>query len=179
MDMDMGRIGRVFVVWLVSVIILAITNSIIGSLKDKKKQAITERKEQGIYTVKVPEILIGMFKMWIGLGIVLFITFSAFKLKNNPTVTTGHIIFALVIIGIGVVGAVLPAKWKIEVNGSEMIIHRLFRSKIKVHMSEIERMEIGKKGEMRLYLHGKKITTVDPMCSGRVALERDLKRYGK
>ena len=184
--MDMGKIGRDVVVWLIGVIIMVITTSIIDRLNDKKKQAMTareeqdrEKQEQGIYTVKVPEILIGMFQFWIGLGIVMFITFSIFKLKNNPTVTDGHIHIAIFAISVGVIGTILSKRWRIEVNGSEMVIHRLFRPKIKVHMSEIERAEIGKKGEMRLYAHGKKITTVDLLCIGRAALRRDLEKYGK
>ena len=165
--------------YIVYTVTMSIAYVIINNMNNREQLAETERDKQKIYIVKAPGILKGMFFFWFCLGLIMFSVFLFFRLKNNPTVTNGHLGIAMFACGVGVVGMILSTTWRIEVSGDKMLIHRLFRSQIEIQMSEIERVEIGKKNEMRLYADGKKITTVDPFSINYGALKRDLEKYGR
>lgn len=165
--------------YIVYTVVMSIVYIIINNMNNKKQLVETGSEEQKMYIVKAPSILKGMFGAWFCMGLIMFCVFLVLKLKNNPTATMGHLVFAMVICSIGVVGMILSTTWRIEVSGDKMLIHRLFRSQIEVQMSEIERIEIGKKDEMRLYANGKKITTIDPFSINYGALKRDLEKYGR
>ncbi len=165
--------------YIVYTITMSITYAIINNMNKKKQFVENDEAEQETYIVRTPEILKGVFGAWFFLGIIMFCLFLFLKLKNNPTVTNGHLVLAMVACGIGVVGMTLSTTWRIEVNKDKMLIHRLLRSKIEIRMTEIERVEIGKKDEMVLYAYGKRITIVDPFCIHYGALKRDLKKCGR
>nr|WP_278360730.1 DUF6560 family protein [[Ruminococcus] torques] len=65
------------------------------------------------------------------------------------------------VMAIGLLGIIRASKWKIAVNGNQMEIQRLFRKSIVLQISEIERVEIGKKNQLLLYASGKKLITID------------------
>ena len=56
---------------------------------------------------------------------------------------------------------------------------RLFRKSIVLQISEIERVEIGKKNQLLLYASGKKLITIDFLTENYEYLEETLKRNGK
>ena len=60
-----------------------------------------------------------------------------------------------------------------------MEIQRLFRKSIVLQISEIERVEIGKKNQLLLYASGKKLITIDFLTENYEYLEETLKRNGK
>ena len=76
-------------------------------------------------------------------------------------------------------GIIRASKWKIAVNGNQMEIQRLFRKSIVLQISEIERVEIGKKNQLLLYASGKKLITIDFLTENYEYLEETLKRNGK
>ena len=53
------------------------------------------------YIVKAPDILKYLYFIVIGLGLIMLVIFSFFKMQDNQSVTTGHIYFAIVIVLIG------------------------------------------------------------------------------
>ncbi len=113
------------------------------------------------------------------LGLCMFCIFFVFKLQNNPTVTNGHLWMCLGVMAIGLLGIIRASKWKIAVNGNQMEIQRLFRKSIVLQISEIERVEIGKKNQLLLYASGKKLITIDFLTENYEYLEETLKRNGK
>ena len=71
-----------------------------------------------------------------------------------------------------------PGK-QMEDRGKRMEIQRLFRKSIVLQISEIERVEIGKKNQLLLYASGKKLITIDFLTENYEYLEETLKRNGK
>ena len=60
-----------------------------------------------------------------------------------------------------------------------MEIQRLFRKSIVLQISEIERVEIGKKNQLLLYASVKKLITIDFLTENYEYLEETLKRNGR
>ena len=58
-----------------------------------------------------------------------------------------------------------------------MEIQRLFRKSIVLQISEIERVEIGKKNQLLLYASGKKLITIDFLTENYEYLEETLRDY--
>lgn len=83
------------------------------------------------------------------------------------------------VMAIGLLGIIRASKWKIAVNGNQMEIQRLFQKSIVLQISEIERVEIGKKNQLLLYASGKKLITIDFLTENYEYLEETLKRNGK
>lgn len=83
------------------------------------------------------------------------------------------------VMAIGLLGIIRASKWKIAVNGNQMEIQRLFRKSIVLQISEIERVEIGKKNQLLLYASGKKLITIDFLTENYEYLEETLKRNGE
>lgn len=162
---------------IIYMITMSIIYVIISNLNNKKQILLNNENEQDIYIVKAPSALKGVSFVIFCVGWIAFFVFLIFKLKNSSTVTYGHFIFASVFASIGLAGMILSTTWRIEVNRTDMIIHRLCRFKIEIQMSEVERIEVGKKGEMMLYVDGKKITTIDPFSENYDVLKRNLEKY--
>ena len=55
------------------------------------------------YVVKMPTALKYTYLVMFGVGIFLFVVFLFFFLQGNPTVTVGHLIFAVIFASIGIV----------------------------------------------------------------------------
>ena len=97
-----------------------------------------------------------------GVGIFLFVVFLFFFLQGNPTVTIGHLNFAVIFASIGFVVALWSERWRLVVDNEQLEIHRLFHRPRQFTISDISKIEIGKKHQIILYdWNGKKLLTVD------------------
>ena len=114
------------------------------------------------------------------LGIVLFIVFLFFKVKGNASVTMGHLWFSLIFAGIGLLVMVWASRWSVNVNESEIEVHRMFHGKTELSMQNIGNVEIGTKEEITLYdQSGKKVITIDGLSDNYDRFVKSLKTYGK
>ncbi len=131
------------------------------------------------YIVCAPAVLRNVYLIMFLLGIIMFVVFFIFKLKGNPTVTTGHLIFSLVTASIGLMVMVMAIHWKIIINGDEMVIHKLFQSNIVTTVSELDKAKIGEKDKIILYQDGKVIATIDSLSDNYDRLVRTLELQNK
>lgn len=79
------------------------------------------------YVVKMPAALKYTYLVMFGVGIFLFVVFLFFFLQGNPTVTVGHLNFAVIFASIGFVVTLWSERWRLVVNNEQLEIHRLFR----------------------------------------------------
>lgn len=79
------------------------------------------------YVVKMPTALKYTYLVMFGVGIFLFVVFLFFFLQGNPTVTVGHLNFAVIFASIGFVVTLWSERWRLVVNNEQLEIHRLFR----------------------------------------------------
>ena len=152
----MGEIIK-FLIYAISMCAIEL---VINSLYNRKSITDNAGRNEFHYVLKIPGAL-------------------KYKLQNNPTVTNGHLWMCLGVMAIGLLGIIRASKWKIAVNGNQMEIQRLFRKSIVLQISEIERVEIGKKNQLLLYASGKKLITIDFLTENYEYLEETLKRNGK
>ena len=115
------------------------------------------------YIVKIPNMLkyvgIGVFVV----GLIMFCTFLAFLLMENPTVTNGHLIFTSIIMVAGLLITMFANNWKIVIHQQELTLYKLFHKAQTFNISNLT-YDLGSKKELRIYENNKKITTVDSAC---------------
>lgn len=131
------------------------------------------------YVVRIPLALKAVYFSMFVVGMFLFIVFLFFKVNKNPTITVGHLRFALIFAGIGLVVMFLSTKWRIAVNEDQMKVHPLFGMARTVQISDIERAETGEKGQIEIYVDGKKLTTVDGLTDNFDRFRKTLISCGK
>lgn len=132
------------------------------------------------YIVRVPSALKYVYMTMFILGIIFFVVFLLFKAKGNASVSTGHLWFSLIFAGIGLLVMVWASRWSVNVNESEIEVHRMFYGKIELSIQNIGNVEIGKKEEITLYDQGgKKVITIDGLSDNYDRFVKSLKTYGK
>ena len=113
------------------------------------------------------------------LGVILFVAFSFFMAMGNESVTMGHIWFALVFAGIGLLVMLWASRWNVSVNGLEMEVRKMLRTK-KFSLQDIGSVTVGKKAELRLFdKDGKDIVVVDALSDNYDLLVNSLIEQGK
>ena len=79
----------------------------------------------------------------------------------------------------GLLANIWADKWSIQVNGTDVIIHTLFK-KMKLSINDIADAKVGKKFELVLYDSSlKKIITIDGVVDNYDYFDNTLKTYGK
>lgn len=131
------------------------------------------------YIIKLPKVIKIIYSLVFILGILLFMFFFLVKIKWNGDVTAGHLRFALILAGIGVVIMFFAARWKVIVEGEQITIYPLLQAKRVLQISEIDRIEEGEEGDLTLYKSNKKIVTVENLSENYDRFRNTLKRYGK
>lgn len=159
-------------------IIYMITMCVIYIVLDHMHNTPKNKEQNGTsYVVKLPNALKYVCMSVIVTGVILFIFFYVLYIKGNPTVNIGHIRLALVFMGVGIFAMAMTMKWRIDVDGNHMELHRLFHKSMKFEISEIERAEI--KGKITLYKDGKKLVIIDGLADNYERLEKDLRQNKK
>lgn len=161
-------------------ITICILTGILEYLNTRDKVSHSGGETDSSYVVRAPGALKYSALALAILGMVLFFIFCFFYVKNNPTVTKGHLWMALIVMTIGFLAVLWASKWRIVVEDSNMEIHQIFHRSKMISFSEIKKVEIGKKEQIIFYgADEKKIITVDGLSDNYDRLVRSLKNYGK
>ena len=153
--------------------------AILESMDNKGSRPRDEQEDADHYVVRMPGALKRVYGFVFGFGMFLFFVFFAFKVTVGASVTNAHLIFALIIAGIGLLVVAVSSKWHICVNGDEATIYRLFHKTQTVLFREIGKVEVGGKYQISIYRNGKKLVTIDALSDNYERIMDSLNRAGK
>lgn len=172
--------SRGIIKFLVYAFTICILTGVMEYLNTRDNVSHSRGENDSQYVVRAPGALKYAALAFAAMGVILFFVFLFFYMKNNPTVTRGHLYMALILMTVGFLIVVWASKWRISVNGSEMKIHCILHNSQRISFSEIEKVEIGKKEELILYgTDNKKIITIDGLSDNYDRFIKNLKEYGK
>ena len=160
---------------MIKFIVYALTMSILYAVINY----LNTREDDLHYVVRIPLALKAVYFSMFVVGILLFAVFLFFKACGNPTITVGHLRVALIFAGIGLVVMFFSTKWRIVIDEEQMKVHRLFGMTRTIQISDIERAETGEKGQIEIYVNGKKLTTVDGLTDNFDRFRKTLISRGK
>ena len=172
--------SRGIIKFVVYTIIMCVVTGVLEYLNTRDNTSHKYDDNSVHYVVKYPNILKYAILVFMIVGVILFCVFSFFYLKNNPTVTKGHLWMSIIFITLSFCGLIWFHSWRIDVDGSQLVFHRLLHSSYQISFSEIQKIEFGKNGEIIIYGdHNKKITVVDNLSDNYDRLKSNLNDYGK
>lgn len=94
----------------------------------------------------------------------MFLVFSCFYLKGNETVEMGHLYVSSIFGAIGLYGVAWASIWGVQVDDSQLEIHRIFHTKKVLCITDIGQVIIDKKEAIILYdKMGKKLIKIDAL----------------
>ncbi|WP_343017347.1 hypothetical protein [Catenibacterium mitsuokai] len=136
---------------------LGVIGEVISHLSSK---TIDENISTTYYRVKAPAVL----KYTCMSQLIMFLVFSYFYLKGNETVEMGHLYVSSVFGTIGLYGVIWASIWGVQVDDSQLEIHRIFHVKKVLCITDIGQIIIDKKDAMILYdKMGKKLIKIDAL----------------
>ena len=148
-------------------IILAIVLGIIGELLtnlSKKSKIIDKNISTTHYKVKAPAALKYACMSQFILGLIMFLIFGFFYMQGNETVEMGHLYVSSIFGSIGLYGVIWTIVWGVKVDDSQLEIHRIFRVRKVLSITDIGKVIINKKDAMILYdKSGKKLIKIDAL----------------
>ena len=81
---------------MVRFVVYAVTLCVIYSVIDRlSHKGISENADSSSYVVKTPKALSYVYVVFFLMGLLLFVVFIIFKLKGNPSITTGDLCLLL------------------------------------------------------------------------------------
>ncbi len=164
--------------FVVYAITICVFNIYVSSLK-KKNNDVNATSTSTEYVLQIPAAFRRVAMLLFGFGIFLFAVFFVFKISGNKTVSVGHLYLALVLATIGLLAIIWADQWNVQVNGTDVIIHTLSK-KMKLSISDIADVKVGKKFELVLYdASHKKIITIDGLVDNYDYFVNTLKTCGK
>ena len=164
-----------FVVYAITICVI---NIYVSSLK-KKNNDVNATSTSTEYVFQIPAAFRRAAMLLFGFGMFMFVFFYLFKISGNKTVSAGHLYLALVLATMGLLANIWADKWSIQVNDTDIIIHRLFK-KMNLSINDIADVKVGKKLELVLYdASHKKIITIDGLVDNYDHFVNTLKTYGK
>lgn len=167
---------------MIKFVVYAITICVINiyvSLLKKKNNDVNTTRTSTEYVLQIPAAFRRLTMLLFGFGMFMFVFFYLFKISGNKTVSAGHLYLALVLATMGLLANIWADKWSIQVNGTDIIIHTLFKKR-KLSINDIADVKIGKKSELVLYdASHKKIITIDGLVDNYDHFVNTLKTYGK
>lgn len=162
-------------------IILAIVLGIIGELLtnlSKKSKIIDKNISTTHYKVKAPAALKYACMSQFILGLIMFLIFGFFYMQGNETVEMGHLYVSSIFGAIGLYGVIWSSIWGVSVNESQLEIHRIFRVRKVLSITDIGKVIINKKDAMVLYdKANKKLIKIDALSDNYDYLWDTLKLY--
>ena len=150
---------------IVRYIIIAIVLGVIGEvISHLSSKTINENIRTTHYRVKAPAALKYACMSQFILGMVMFLVFSYFYLQGNETVEMGHLYVSSIFGAIGFYGVAWASIWGVQVDDSQLEIHRIFHTKKVLCITDIGQVIIDKKDAMILYdKMGKKLIKIDAL----------------
>ena len=147
--------------YIVIAIVLGVVGEVISHLSSK---TIDKNVSTTHYKVKAPAVLKYVCMSQFILGLIMFLVFSYFYLKGNETVEMGHLSFSSIFGAIGLYGVAWASIWGVQVDDSQLEIHRIFHVKKVLCITDIRQVIIDKKDAMILYdKMGKKLIKIDAL----------------
>lgn len=172
--------SRGIIKFVVYAITLCILTSVLEYLNTRDNISHSRGETDSHYVVRMPGALKYSALVLAILGIIMFFVFFFFYLKNNPTVTKGHLRLALIVTTVGFLVVLWASQWRISVTDSNMEIHRILHSSQTLSFSQLGKVEIGKKEEIILYgTDNNKIITIDGLSDNYDRFVRSLREQGK
>lgn len=111
-------------------IVIAIALGVIGEVISHLSSKTTDENISTThYRVKAPAVLKYACMSQFILGLVMFLVFSYFYLNGNETVEMGHLYFSSIFGAIGLYGVAWTSIWGVQVDNSQLEIHRIFHTK--------------------------------------------------
>lgn len=164
-----------FVVYAITICVI---NIYVSSLK-KKNNDVDSTNTSTEYVLQIPAAFKRVAMLLFGFGMFMFVFFYLFKINGNKTVSAGHLYLSLVLATIGLLANIWADQWNVQVNGTDIIIHTLFKKR-KLSINDIANVKVGKKFELVLYDNSyKKIITIDGLVDNYDHFVNTLKTYGK
>ena len=164
-----------FVVYAITICVI---NIYVSSLK-KKNNDVNTTNTSTEYVLQIPAAFRRAAMLLFGFGVFMFLFFYLFKISGNKTVSDGHLYLALVLATMGLLANIWADQWNVQVNGTDVIIHTLFKKR-KLSINDIADAKVGKKFELVLYDSShKKIITIDGLVDNYDYFVNTLKTYGK
>lgn len=140
---------------------LGVIGEVISHLSSK---TINENISATHYRVKAQAALKYACMSQFILGMVMFLVFSYFYLQGNETVEMGHLYVSSIFGAIGLYGVAWASIWGVQVDDSQLEIHRIFHTKKVLCITDIGQVIIDKKDAMILYdKMGKKLIKIDAL----------------
>lgn len=150
--------------YIIIAIVLGIIGEVISQLSNKKSKTIDENVSTTHYKVKAPAVLKYACMSQFLLGMIMFIIFSFFYVQGNETVEMGHLYVSSIFGAIGLYGVAWASIWGVQVDDSQLEIHRIFHTKKVLCITDIGQVIIDKKDAMILYdKMGKKLIKIDAL----------------
>ena len=147
--------------YIIIAIVLGVIGEVISHLSSK---TINENISTTHYRVKAPAALKYACMSQFILGMVMFLVFSCFYLKGNETVEMGHLYVSSIFGAIGLYGVAWASIWGVQVDDSQLEIHRIFHTKKVLCITDIGQVIIDKKEAIILYdKMGKKLIKIDAL----------------
>ena len=148
--------------YIVIAIVLGVIGEVISHLSSSSK-TIDKNVSTTHYKVKAPAVLKYVCMSQFILGLIMFLVFSYF-LKGNETVEMGHLYVSSIFGAIGLYGVAWASIWGVQVDDSQLEIHRIFHVKKVLCITDIGQVIIDKKDAMILYdKMGKKLIKIDAL----------------
>lgn len=143
--------------YIIIAIVLGVIGEVISHLSSK---TIDENISTTYYRVKAQAVL----KYTCMSQLIMFLVFSYFYLKGNETVEMGHLYVSSIFGAIGLYGVIWASIWGVQVDDSQLEIHRIFHVKKVLCITDIGQIIIDKKDAMILYdKMGKKLIKIDAL----------------
>lgn len=147
--------------YIVIVIVLGVVGEVISHLSSK---TIDKNISTTHYRVKAPTVLKYACMSQFLLGMIMFIIFSFFYVQGNETVEMGHLYVSSIFGTIGLYGVAWASIWGVQVDDSQLEIHRIFHTKKVLCITDIGQVIIDKKEAMILHdKMGKKLIKIDAL----------------
>ena len=147
--------------YIIIAIVLGVIGEVISHLSNK---TIDENISTTHYRVKAPAALKYACMSQFLLGMIMFIIFSFFYVQGNETVEMGHLYVSSIFGTIGLYGVAWASTWGVQVDDSQLEIHRIFHTKKVLCITDIGQVIIDKKEAMILYdKMGKKLIKIDAL----------------
>lgn len=148
--------------YIVIAIVLGVIGEVISHLSSSK--TTDETISTTHYRVKAPAVLKYACMSQFILGMIMFLVFGYFYLKGNETVEMGHLYVSSIFGTIGLYGVAWASIWGVQVDDSQLEIHRIFHTKKVLCITDIGQVIIDKKDAMILYdKMGKKLIKIDAL----------------
>lgn len=138
---------------------------VINTINDLVGEIMKKRKfNKQSFDVTIPESATQIIAVCAICTLCLLGIFRIIQVLELGNVTNGNLYVCATIILIFVLMLVQFKTWKLSVRDDEICVNGAYRRKKCFKFEEINKVVIGKKHELKIYVDNRKITTIDRAC---------------